>query len=74
MNVEYVNFDLFIEHSEEGYWTRVLDSPYGQTLAPFTLPFAKRQLDQFNALIAEPMANDPQRIAPKVQALSLIHI
>lgn len=69
MNVEYVNFDLFIEHSEEGYWTRVLDSPYGQTLAPFTLPFAKRQLDQFNALIAEPMANDPQRIAPKVQAI-----
>lgn len=69
MNVEYVNFDLFIEKSEEGYWARVLDSPIGQTLAGFTPPFTKRKLDQFNALIAEPVANDPQRIDPKERAI-----
>lgn len=69
MNVDYVNFDLFIEKGEEGYWARVLDSPVGQTLTAFAPPFQKKKLEQFHALIAEPVANDPQRIAPKVKAV-----
>lgn len=36
----YANFDLLIEHTNDAYRARVLDSPAGQAGAPLTLPSA----------------------------------
>ncbi len=69
MNISYLNFDLLLEKGEDGYWVRVIDSPFGQTLTGFNLPFQKKKLDQFLALVAEPIANDASRISAKEAAI-----
>lgn len=38
----YLDFDLLIEGSEEGYCARVLDSPAGQAATDFSLPFVEQ--------------------------------
>jgi hypothetical protein len=37
--ITYLNFDLLIDRSAGGYRARVLDSPAGQAVVDFTLPF-----------------------------------
>ncbi|MCD4670507.1 MAG: CHAT domain-containing protein [Actinomycetia bacterium] len=46
-NMTYVDFDLLIEQTAEGYIIRVLNSPSGQAKAQFTLPFSDSELENF---------------------------
>ncbi len=43
----YLDFDLLIERSEEGYTARVLDSPAGQASSHFGPPFSDLELEVF---------------------------
>ncbi|MGB8648224.1 MAG: CHAT domain-containing protein [Anaerolineae bacterium] len=40
----YRDFDLLVEHAGQGYRARVLNSPAGQAVADFTLPFTPQDL------------------------------
>jgi hypothetical protein len=42
-----LTFDLQFEHTDEGYLTRLLDSPVGEAAAPFRPPFSARELSAF---------------------------
>jgi hypothetical protein len=43
----YLDFDLQIEHTEEGYFARVLNSPAGQAVSNFLVPFNDLELENF---------------------------
>ncbi len=45
--IDYLNFDLQIEREGEGYRARVLDSPAGQAVNDFALPFSDLELENF---------------------------
>jgi hypothetical protein len=45
--IRYLDFDLFIERSGEGYRARVFNSPAGQATADFRLPFSEPELEKF---------------------------
>ncbi len=45
--IKYLEFDLLIEHAEQGYRARVLNSPAGQAVADFTLPFSDLEIENF---------------------------
>ncbi len=45
--ITYLDFDLLIERTDEGYTARVLDSPAGQGAASFELPFSDLELENF---------------------------
>ncbi|GIV77164.1 MAG: hypothetical protein KatS3mg050_1558 [Litorilinea sp.] len=46
---QYLNFNLRIEETDDGYVTRVVESPAGEAVMPFTVPFS---LDQWRRLLA----------------------
>jgi len=45
--INYLDFDLLIERSPEGYRARVLSSPAGQAAADFRLPFSELEIENF---------------------------
>lgn len=49
----YLDYDLLIEGSEEGYRARVLNSPAGQATAHFDLPFLEQDMRALEALQVE---------------------
>jgi len=54
MNEIYHNFDLNIEHTEEGDSVHVLASPAGTASIPFTWPLDQQELTHFVAGLADP--------------------
>ncbi len=50
MATSYRNFDLLIERRATGYRARVQDSPAGEAVVDFTLPFTADELRTFNWL------------------------
>jgi hypothetical protein len=45
--IRYVDFDLLIERSGEGYTVRVWCAPVGQAATSFKLPFSDLELENF---------------------------
>ena len=43
--ITYVNFDLLIDRTNDGYRVLVVDSPAGQSSVGFILPFSRQELD-----------------------------
>jgi hypothetical protein len=54
MDLAYFNFDLAVERTDDGYFTRVLASPAGEAVAPFQSPWSARQQAQFWPLLLAP--------------------
>ena len=54
MKRKYVDFDLAIEKTPEGYRARVLNSPTGQASADFDLPFSDLEVENFVLRLARP--------------------
>jgi CHAT domain-containing protein len=52
--MHYLDFDLKIERSDQGYRASVLDSPAGQASAPFALPFSDDQLQLLLTRLGRP--------------------
>lgn len=69
MNIPYLNCDLFIEKTEDGYWVRLLDSPAGQATAEFLAPFQAKELDPYLQWLAEPAIADLERQQAKRLAM-----
>ncbi len=44
---EYIDLDLLIERAPSGYRARVIDSPVGQAIHDFTLPFSDLEIENF---------------------------
>lgn len=45
--IKYIDFDLLIERTEQGYTARVINSPAGQAKTSFELPFSELELENF---------------------------
>lgn len=43
----YLDFDLLIERTDDGYVTRVINSPVGNAAGEFLLPFSELELENF---------------------------
>ena len=56
-NIQYLDFDLLFERAEDHYRARVLNSPSGQALADFRLPFSETELENFYLRIGQPRAH-----------------
>ena len=66
--ITYLDFDLQIEASAEGYRTRLLNSPAGQSAATFAIPFSPLELENFR-LKFRPAARGVRRYdSPEVRA------
>lgn len=50
----YLNFDLHIEGSDEGYRARVSDSPAGAAVTRFALPFSELEFENFLLRVGRP--------------------
>lgn len=59
-NTEW-GFDLLLERTDEGYRASVLQSPAGETVAPFTLPFSAREQHAFIQQLLTDPGNDEAR-------------
>ena len=64
-NTTYLDFDLLIEHGQRQddavrhvYRTRVLNSPAGQALGAFKLPFSDEELKSFFQLLSRGRMNE----------------
>jgi len=54
MPMRYYDFDLLIEHVEQKFRARVVNSPSGQAAVDFSLPFAEEELKQLLEKIETP--------------------
>jgi outer membrane protein assembly factor BamD (BamD/ComL family) len=50
----YFNFDLIVERAGERYRARVFDSPAGQAVAEFEMPFSELELENFVLRMGRP--------------------
>ena len=48
----YLSLDLLIDHTEDGYFVHIVNSPMGDAVAPFLSPFTPADLDRFHRLLA----------------------
>ena len=69
--MEYLDFDLLIEHAGEKYKARVLNSPAGQATAEFELPFTEEGLENFVLKIGRPRRNSRRADAPETEAVKI---
>lgn len=51
---DYLDFDIAIERSDDGYLARVADSPAGAASEPFALPFDAPELAEFIVAVGPP--------------------
>lgn len=48
----YLSLDVALEHTDDGYFVRIVNSPAGDTMTPFQPPFTLADLGIFHRLIA----------------------
>lgn len=56
-SITYLDFDLQIEHAEQGYRAQIVNSPIGQASQPFVLPFSDTELEKFLVLAGRPRSS-----------------
>ena len=61
MSIKYLDFDLLIERSVDGYRARVLDSPAGEASAEFTPPFSPTDVEDFFVQIGQTRSSETQQ-------------
>lgn len=66
--ITYLDFDLLIERSGEGYRARVLNSPAGQGAADFSLPFSEMELENFLLRVGRPRRGVRRLESPEMGA------
>jgi len=67
--LNYLDFDLLIEEIQNEYRVRVLNSPAGQALATFTLPFQKLEIENFFLRIGRPRRSTRRIESSEVDAI-----
>ncbi|MFN8491378.1 MAG: CHAT domain-containing protein [Caldilineaceae bacterium] len=67
MEATYYNFDLAIEHTEDGYFAHAYGEPFGEARDFFHPPFSEEELEQFLQLIADPAPENAERLALQQQ-------
>lgn len=71
----YLNFDLLLLPSTDGYMAHVSNSPVGQDSHRFDYPFTKAELDHFLKLIVSPRSNSQQLTVPSTdESASMDHV
>jgi hypothetical protein len=64
----YLDFDLQIQRTPEGYRAQVLTSPAGQAAASFALPFSDLELENFLLRVGRPRGGTRRIDSPEVRA------
>lgn len=64
MDSIHLNFDLAIEETEDGYFTRVVDSPVGKGSARFASPLSPQELNQIWAALKASASGRPDPDQP----------
>lgn len=54
----YLSLDVLIEHTEDGYFVHIANSPTGDAMAPFQAPFTQAELERFHRLLATGETDD----------------
>lgn len=67
MDTPYYNFDLTIEHTEDGYFAHAYGEPFGEARDFFNSPFSSDEVEEFFRLIAEPGPADSEQLAHQQQ-------
>ncbi len=62
MNMNYQNFDLKIEHTEDGYFAHAYGEPFGEARDFFYSPFSQEELTAFLRLLVEPATAEQQAL------------
>ena len=47
----YLSLDILIDHTEDGYFVHIVNSPTGEAVAPFQFPFPPAELARFHRLL-----------------------
>jgi hypothetical protein len=58
MDSTHLDFDLTFEQTEDGYFIRVTNSPAGEAVMAFQIPFAQREVAQFQQAMVETGGQD----------------
>jgi hypothetical protein len=58
----YLDFDLLIERGAQGYRAKVLDSPAGEAVADFSLPFSSQDMDIFLLRLTRSLSEARRRV------------
>jgi hypothetical protein len=66
--LSYLDFDLLIEPSEEGYRARILNSPGGQAVGNFSLPFSDLELENFLLRVGRTRRSTRRMESPDMEA------
>ena len=66
--IHYLDFDLLIERSEEGYKARVLGSPAGYAAQGFALPFSELELENFVLRVGQTRRGVRRLESPEMEA------
>lgn len=67
-DLDYLNFDLSFEHTDEGYLVRVLNSPAGQASERFVFPFSELELENFLLRMGHRRASTRRIDSPEMEA------
>jgi hypothetical protein len=66
--LSYLDFDLLIESSQEGYRARILNSPGGQAVGNFSLPFSDLELENFLLRVGRTRRTTRRMESPDMEA------
>lgn len=66
--MNYLDFDLLIESMGERYKARVLNSPAGQAIVDFSLPFTELEIENFLLKIGRPRRGVRRADSPEMEA------
>jgi S1-C subfamily serine protease len=71
-DISYLNFDLSIERSGEGYRARVVHSPAGQASVQFSPPFSELELENFVLRIGRTRRGLRRLESPEMEAAKTV--
>lgn len=67
-NLDYLNFDLTFERTDDGYVVRVLNSPAGQASEPFVFPFNELEMENFLLRLGQRRSSTRRVDSPEIEA------
>jgi CHAT domain len=70
--INYLNFDLLVRRTDDGYRAQVLSSPAGEATADFTLPLSELELENFALRIGRPRRGTRRLGTPEMEAVKTL--
>jgi hypothetical protein len=68
----YLDFDLLVRRTEDGYRAQVLPSPAGEATADFIAPFSELELENFVLHVGRPRRGTGRCGSPEMEAVKVL--